>query len=205
MAISMLGDKTALLSLAHCDWSDGHGAKDTYLGVGALYYALAYSTKASLCVCLGSGGGFVPRMMRTAQHDCGIGPTSRTVLIDANKPEVGWGQPKWIAQDSEFRRDFDCEIRLMTTQEAAAQWPRDQKIDYLHIDADHSYKGCRHDFDAFIPLVRPGGYVTLHDTLPNPRDPRLGVPQLIKELKRAGYSIVSFPIGAGMALLQVGG
>ena len=49
----------------------GNGSED--LGAGMLYYSLAYSLKARTCVCLGSGGGFVPRMMRQAQRDLELG------------------------------------------------------------------------------------------------------------------------------------
>ena len=39
------------------------------LAAGMIYYSLAYSLKARTCVNLGSGGGFVPRMLRQAQRD----------------------------------------------------------------------------------------------------------------------------------------
>lgn len=37
-------------------------------------------------------------------------------------------------------------------------------IDLLFIDGDHSYDGCRADWDGFSPLVNPGGVVVIHDT-----------------------------------------
>src|SRR5262245_38832527 len=53
-------------------WHESHGADGAYLGMGLLYYALTYSLRADVAVCLGSGGGFVPRLMRQAQRDLGI-------------------------------------------------------------------------------------------------------------------------------------
>lgn len=44
-------------------WADSHNGRGDYLGTGMFYYALAYMKKAKLCICLGSGGGFVPRIM----------------------------------------------------------------------------------------------------------------------------------------------
>lgn len=37
------------------------------------------------------------------------------------------------------------------------------KIDFLFIDADHSYEGVKKDFEMYSPLVRPGGIIAFHD------------------------------------------
>ncbi len=39
----------------------------------------------------------------------------------------------------------------------------DQQIDLLFIDADHSYEGVRSDLEAWLPKVKPGGLVAMHD------------------------------------------
>jgi cephalosporin hydroxylase len=41
-------------------------------------------------------------------------------------------------------------------------------IDFLFIDADHSYHGVRTDYEVFAPLVGAGGVVALHDILSPP-------------------------------------
>jgi len=38
-----------------------------------------------------------------------------------------------------------------------------QRIDLIFIDGDHSYEGCHADIINWIPLVKPGGCVILHD------------------------------------------
>ena len=48
-------------------WS--HGATDLHLGDGLIIYSLIQYMRAKVCVCLGSGGGFVPRIMTQARHD----------------------------------------------------------------------------------------------------------------------------------------
>ena len=48
-------------------WS--HGATDKHLGDGMLIYSLIYYHKFQTCVCLGSGGGFIPRIMTQAKMD----------------------------------------------------------------------------------------------------------------------------------------
>lgn len=36
-------------------------------------------------------------------------------------------------------------------------------IDFLFIDADHTFKAVKEDFDMYSPLVRKGGYIGFHD------------------------------------------
>ena len=33
------------------------------------------------------------------------------------------------------------------------------EIDFLFIDADHTYEGAKHDFETYGPLVRKGGII----------------------------------------------
>jgi len=43
-----------------------------------------------------------------------------------------------------------------------------QKLDFLFIDADHSYAGVKEDFAMYSRLVRSGGIVAFHDIAPSP-------------------------------------
>jgi len=52
-----------------------------------------------------------------------------------------------------------------TVARVAAQAPR---IDMLFIDGDHSFAGCRADFDCYRNLLAPAGLVVFHDTAPFP-------------------------------------
>ena len=47
------------------------------------------------------------------------------------------------------------------SQEAVKQW--DGPIRLLFIDGDHSYEGCRRDFELWSPFVVPGGIIAFHD------------------------------------------
>jgi predicted O-methyltransferase YrrM len=38
-----------------------------------------------------------------------------------------------------------------------------EKLDYLFVDADHTYSGVQQDFQMYSPLVRSGGMVAFHD------------------------------------------
>lgn len=42
-----------------------------------------------------------------------------------------------------------------------------QEFDMLFIDGDHSYLGCKQDFDEFYPYVKSGGLIVFHDILNN--------------------------------------
>jgi predicted O-methyltransferase YrrM len=61
-------------------------------------------------------------------------------------------------------------VRLVPamTEDAATFWS--EPIDYLYVDADHSYKGVRADLDAWYPFVRPGGLI-IGDDYEHPRYP----------------------------------
>ena len=45
----------------------------------------------------------------------------------------------------------------------AAKNVTDDEIDFVFIDADHTYKGVKADILAWMPKVRKGGYITGHD------------------------------------------
>lgn len=49
------------------------------------------------------------------------------------------------------------------TAEAAADY-QDKEFVFVFIDADHSYEGCKADFDAWSPLVKSGGEIAFHDS-----------------------------------------
>jgi hypothetical protein len=191
-------------------WCTSHGATpgSPDLGAGIIYYGLAYATKAKTCVCLGSGGGFVPRLMRQAQRDLEM-VDGRTILVDgaphvAQDRKAIWGSPSWLEADSSFRANYpEIEIILQLTENALHDVFLAQQItiDYLHIDADHHYDGVKRDWDLYHPLVAPRGVITLHDTV-NYREP-CGVPQLVEEIRSTdGYEVVNLPIAYGTAIVK---
>ena len=176
-----------------------------YIGIGILYFGIGYTLRAKTAVCLGSGDGFVPNLMRLAQKELSI-DGSRTILVDANKPEVGYGQPEWMKQENDFLLD-DIETVLMTTADAAVDYfPNQPAIDYLHIDADHSYKGCLADYMHYKNLMAPDGVISIHDTQPDRGlNIELGGPEVIKYIREncLDYDVLDFPFqGAGTAFIK---
>jgi uncharacterized Rossmann fold enzyme len=63
---------------------------------------------------------------------------------------------------------------------AAAVVP-DQSLDFVFIDADHSYEACRADILAWLPKIKPGGFISGHD-YENPDFPAWGVKQAVTEI-----------------------
>lgn len=192
-----------ILPEAAFDFSHGAAGSANYLGGGLLYYTLAYMLQSRVCVCLGSGGGLVPRLMRQAQRDIGLGKAGRTILIDGDRGN--YGRPNWLSEDSTLRTKYpDIEICISDTVEAAEQLKRiGTTIDYLHIDADHSAEGSLRDFDAYQPLMHKNSVITFHDTRPNAHASTTCW-KTIDDIKNRGFEIINMPyLSNGVAIIRV--
>jgi hypothetical protein len=147
-----------------------HGANDTYMGSGIMYFSIPYFLKAEVCVCLGSGGGYVPRLMVDCVHELnetqmyGEDKYGEVYVVDATN---GFnGEVDWSDEDSFLREKFNPRFINSTTEDAFYNFfvKRDVKIDYLHIDADHTYEGCKLDFDLYSTIMNENGIISIHDT-----------------------------------------
>jgi predicted O-methyltransferase YrrM len=59
-----------------------------------------------------------------------------------------------------------------------------RKIDFLFIDADHTYEGAKQDFEMYSQLVsRKNGIIALHDIVPHVKHTTCKVDQLWQEVK----------------------
>jgi len=153
-----------------------HGATDYHLGDGLLIYSIIQYMRAKICVCLGSGGGFIPRIMTQARvdlYDAGIfegnrdfnwGDIGATFIVDAANG-VG-GNVDWLNENSFLRKNFYPRIINDTTENAYYNFfvKEDIKIDYLHIDAGHSFEDVKRDFELYTNILAPHGIISIHDT-----------------------------------------
>ena len=153
-----------------------HGATDYHLGDGLLVYSIIQLMRFKTLVCLGSGGGFIPRIMTQARldlHEQGIftgdrdynnGDIGVTYLVDAANG-VG-GNINYLEKDSFFRYQFVPRFIKETTEKAFYDFfvKQDIQIDFLHIDAGHSYEDVKKDFELYSTLVKPNGIISIHDT-----------------------------------------
>ena len=159
-----------------------HGATKEHMGDGLLVYSLIQHMRAKNCVCIGSGGGYIPRIITRARidlYDQGIfegnadfnwGDIGVTYVVDAMNG-IG-GNVDWFREESFFRTRFQPRILGNTTEEAFHNFfvLNDIKIDYLHIDAGHSYENVKEDFELYTQQLSTNGIVTIHDTDPNYAD-----------------------------------
>lgn len=54
-------------------------------------------------------------------------------------------------------------VRLRRASPGAAEEFENGSMDFVFIDADHSYEGCSNDISAWLPKVKPGGWLCGHD------------------------------------------
>ena len=153
-----------------------HGATDLHLGDGLIVYSIIQHMRAKNCVCIGSGGGFIPRIMTQARYDLhqqGIfegnsdynwGDIGATYVIDACN---GIGGPNDLEnEDSFYRKSFHPRFIKSTSEKAYYDFfiRQDIKIDVLFIDGDHSYEGVKLDFELYSKILSPKGIILIHDT-----------------------------------------
>ncbi|MDX2175252.1 MAG: class I SAM-dependent methyltransferase [Candidatus Sumerlaeia bacterium] len=80
-------------------------------------------------------------------------------------------------------------------------------IDLAYVDGDHTEKGAIRDINAILPHLRPGGFIMLHDTMPEAcgwLGPRRVV-EAVLDSHKVDITVVNLPTpeGFGVALLQL--
>jgi hypothetical protein len=153
-----------------------HGATDLHLGDGLMIYSLIMFNRAKICVCIGTGGGFIPRLMTQSRKDLWEqkifegnpqqewGDIGTTIIIDAANGVGGFTD--WTEENSFLRHHFTPQVILETSEKTFYDYfiRQDIKIDYLHIDGDHSYEGVKKDFELYSTIMSENGIITIHDT-----------------------------------------
>jgi hypothetical protein len=153
-----------------------HGATDLHMGDGIIVYALIQHMRAKNCVCIGSGGGFIPRIITQARLDLynqkifegngdyNWGDIGSTYVVDACN-DIG-GPTDISNEESFFRKTFYPRFIKSTSEDAFYNFfvRQDIKIDFLFIDGDHSYEGVKLDFDLYSTIMSENGVIVIHDT-----------------------------------------
>lgn len=73
-----------------------------------------------------------------------------------------------------------AKILRQDSREAAKAIPN-ASLDFVFIDADHSYEGCKADIEAWLPKIKPGGFISGHD-YENTSFPKFGVKRAVDEM-----------------------
>ena len=155
-------------------WS--HGATIEHMGDGLVVYSIIQHMRTKNCVCIGSGGGYIPRIMTQARIDLhkqkifegngdyNWGDIGASYLVDACN---GVGGPNDLDdENSFFRKNFYPRFIKSTSVDAYYNFfvKQDIQIDFLFIDGDHSYEGVRTDFELYSKLLSDKGIIAIHDT-----------------------------------------
>lgn len=153
-------------NLHKCAYAFSHGVDKDRLGLAPLYYGLAYANKSKTIVVAGSGGGLVPMVLRQAQRDLGFAEFE-TYLIDGFCVEAGYGHPEetggWALEGSILKVEYpDIHIIKKLTKECTGMFA---SIDFLHIDAEHTYEAVLADFGYFKDALNDTAIVSFHDTM----------------------------------------
>lgn len=188
-----------MFDVAPLKWSESHGVQGKHQGAGALYFSVPYMLQAKMCVCLGSGAGFVPLQMLSAQrrlkHE-GILEETNVTLVDA---DIGpWGRPIYKSGG-----DIDRELRLVKKLTAEAV-DDVADINYLHVDADHSFEGVLADLENYYPKMSGDWAITVHDTH-NPAEDKLSIGSwraATAFVSRHKLGLLNFKVGCGTALIR---
>ena len=111
-----------------------------------------------------------------------------------------YGEDIYSDVDAYNRTHYSSFSHLMRmTFDQAVPYFSDGSIDVLHIDGHHSYESVRSDFESWIPKVRPGGIILLHDI--GIRTAGFGVWRFWEELC-ASYPHFAFAHSAGLGVVM---
>jgi cephalosporin hydroxylase len=125
------------------------------LGLGNLLKELA--PKRSLEIGTNFGGTLLLLCALSA-------PKAKIISVDLPSGPFGGGYPK--SKMPIFRRFprsgqklhlIRADSHAAETKEQVLRLLEGERLDYLFIDADHTYDGVRRDFTMYAPLVRRGG------------------------------------------------
>ena len=125
-------------------------------------------------------------------------PALQLLCVDAWEAFHGYADIKGAAlkTDAQMREaevaarqllePMDCEIRKGDSL-AIAQTIPDRSLDFVYIDANHTYEAVTADLEAWSPKVKSGGVIAGHDYSVQPQKPFIQVIRAVKDfVSKAG-------------------
>lgn len=116
--------------------------------------------------------------------------TERVISLDLPGGEFGGGYPK---NQKKLFKAFSKDKEIMCVRKNSHSEKTyshienilgEKSIDFLFIDADHTYDGVKQDFEMYKKLVSDGGIIAFHDIVPHPNDPNVNVDKFWNEIKK---------------------
>ena len=183
-------------------WAWSHGADDMHPGFGLIYYSLVYSYLSEKCVILGSGGGYIPRIIYYAQSE--LLKNNLINKIDISLVDAGNGVCGNRLYDEHGFEDLK-ELKLYNnrTDDVFNEF---NDINYLHVDADHSPNQVYADLCNYGSRMNKDNWIiTCHDTHFK-KDIWTNSDALYKSVARwsdeNNYNHINFNIGRGTTLIM---
>ena len=206
-----LEDQSVLAKLKETFAPDGaaereHNARPDSAGFGLIHYALVTNIQPEKVLVIGSRHGYVPSVLALALKANGSGTVD---FVDANYSDVKdgaqiafGGVENWHGDAAEkfacFElRDF-INVRVQRSSEFFAKC--DAKYRYIYLDGNHSYEGCRYDFEQSLLISEPDALIVLHDVVVD--QPTFGVKRLFAELEENIYNKILIPAWPGLGIIQ---
>ncbi len=132
---------------------------------------------------------------------CKLAPDDAILIsVDLPNGKFGSGYPDWKTSLYQAFKKENQQLYLLRedshnteTLNKVENILNGRNIDFLFIDADHTYEGVKKDFEMYSPLVKEGGIIAFHDIAPNGlEDFTGGVPIFWKELKNDNFNYREF-------------
>ena len=207
-----LEDQSVLAKLKEIFAPDGaaereHNARADSAGFGSLHYGLITNLRPERVLAIGSRHGYVPSILALALKTNGFGTID---FVDANYSDVHHGEQIAYGGVENWHGDaaekFSCfglrdvmNVHIQRSSEFFAQC--DAKYGYIYLDGNHSYDGCRYDFEQSVAIAAPGAFIVLHDVCVE--QPGFGVNRFFLELDESRYHKILIPAWPGLGIVQL--
>jgi predicted O-methyltransferase YrrM len=113
----------------------------------------------------------------------------KILAIDNRPPtvEIQGKWKKWFEGTGTTFYFYRAESQDRRTVEAVKERLNGEQVDFLFIDGDHHAHRCEHDWLAYWPLVRSGGFAAFHDIAHRTQDGDwYGVHRIWREIRESG-------------------
>lgn len=112
-------------------------------------------------------------------------PRTAVTTVDLGWPVTPQTVHDNVAALNHCRNDFRY-VQGDSHDPATIQQVSDRRYDIIFIDGDHSYHGVWQDFEAYRPLLKPGGYLVFDDYLDHEHSPsvRSAVDHIVNQVRQ---------------------
>jgi hypothetical protein len=184
-----------------------HNAAPGSLGFGAIHYGLVVNLKPRRALVIGSRHGYIPAIIALALKFNGSGTLD---FVDANYQDArdgfetaygGIGHWEGDASGQFAPLDLQAHVRVHVMRSSEFFARCDTTYEYVYLDGNHSYDGCRYDFEQAVVRADEGAIIAVHDLAVE--HPAFGVSRLFDELDEARYGKLRLGMWPGLGIVQV--